>query len=344
MPWIDPIPPQDLPGHRTSTEEPEDLDRWWGERLAEARSAAAPPSVTPYGGDVYGPVEVFDVAFSGARGDRIRAWHLRPPGAAAAPVPTVVVFIGYGGGRGVPVEHLWLPAVGLGAFVMDTRGQGGNWTVGATGDPGRDDDGPEHPGVMTRGIARPETYYFTRLIADAVRAVEVAAELDGVDRERIAVGGTSQGGGLALAAAALVPGLVKVCHADVPFLCDIRRGITICAEDPYKEIADFLAQHDDLVPAALETLRYVDCALLARRITADCLVSVGLMDEVTPPSTVYAAYNEIAAPKELAVYRFGVHAQPLAHYERRLRHLRSRLLGGSGGGQGSAAEPGPAVR
>ncbi|GAA3434774.1 hypothetical protein GCM10018954_043780 [Kutzneria kofuensis] len=51
------------------------------------------------------------------------------------------------------------------------------------------------------------------------------------------------------------------------------------------------------MPAALETLRYVDCALLARRITATTLFSVGLMDMVCPPSTVYAAYNEITAPR-----------------------------------------------
>ncbi|WP_425558943.1 acetylxylan esterase [Kutzneria kofuensis] len=41
----------------------------------------------------------------------------------------------------------------------------------------------------------------------------------------------------------------------------------------------------------------MDCALLARRITATTLFSVGLMDMVCPPSTVYAAYNEITAPR-----------------------------------------------
>ena len=94
---------------------------------------------------------------------------------------------------------------------------------------------------------------------------------------------------------------------------------------PYAEIAEFLAQHVGLVPVALETLRYVDCALLARRITADCLLSVGLMDEVCPPSTVFAAYNEITAPKDIAVSPFGVHAVPPAHLERQLAHLRDRI-------------------
>jgi len=158
-----------------------------------------------------------------------------------------------------------------------------------------------------------------------VRAVEEGVALDGVDPSRVAVAGASQGGGLALAAAALCADVVRVCQADVPFLCDIRRAVTLTDEMPYAEVAQFLGNNVDLVPDAMHTLRYVDCALLARRIRADCLLSVGLMDEVCPPSTVYAAYHEIPAPKEMAVYPFGVHDVPSAHGERRLRHLRERL-------------------
>ena len=84
-------------------------------------------------------------------------------------------FIGYGGGRGRPAEHMLLPALGYALLVMDTRGQGGRWTTGATGDHADGwHAGPENASVMTRGIARPEDYYFTRLYTDAVRAVETA--------------------------------------------------------------------------------------------------------------------------------------------------------------------------
>jgi cephalosporin-C deacetylase len=136
-----------------------------------------------------------------------------------------------------------------------------------------------------------------------------------------------QGGGLALATAALVPRVVAVCHADVPFLCDIQRAITLAPQPPYTEVPEFLAHSVDLIPAALDTLRYVDCALLARRITARCLLSVGLMDEICPPSTVFAAYNEITAGKDIAVHPFTGHAVPAAHVERQLRHFRDFLLG-----------------
>jgi cephalosporin-C deacetylase len=321
MPWYD-LPAEQLKDYRTETAEPTGLDQWWRLRLDEARAAAREPILTRYEADAYAPLEVYDTEFSGAGGDRVRAWYLRPAGEGR--VPVVVKFIGYGGGRGRPTEHALLAALGYAVFVMDSRGQGGRWSTGATGD--HVDGwhaGAENSLVMTRGIARPQDYYFTRLFTDAVRAVETACELAGADR--VAVSGASQGGGLSLAAAALVPERVAVCHADVPFLCDIQRAITVAPRAPYTEVPEFLAQNVDLIPAALDTLRYVDCALLARRIAARCLLSVGLMDEVCPPSTVFAAYNEILTGKDIAEFPFTGHAVPAAHVERQIRHLREFL-------------------
>jgi cephalosporin-C deacetylase len=312
MPWFD-LPLEQLRTYRTATQEPPALDQWWADRLAQAAGQARPPVLARYEPDVYAPLEVFDVQFSGARGDRICAWYIKPAGATAAAIQTVVKFIGYGGGRGLPVEHTLLATLGYAVFVMDTRGQGGRWSTG--------DTAPANSTVMTTDITRPEDYYYTLLFTDAVRAVQTAAELS--QAAQVTVSGGSQGGGLALAAAALAPGLVAVCHADVPFLCDIQRAITLAPAPPYTEIPEFLAQNTALIPAALDTLRYIDCALLARRITAQCLLSTGLMDTVCPPSTVFAAYNEITAGKDIAVYPYTRHAVPSAQLERQIGHLRT---------------------
>src|ERR671932_1410171 len=324
MAWFD-LPEPELRAYRTSTTEPEGLDAWWAQRLREAEELASPPVLRRHQPEVYGPTPVWDVEFSGARGDRVRGWYLRPAGVADdEPLPVVVTYVGYGGGRGVPVEHVLLPSVGLATLVMATRGQGGRWTTGATGD--GPDGGAELSTVMTRGIEDPDHYYYTRLYTDAARAVRVAGGLPGADSGRVGVFGVSQGGGLALAAAALRPELVAACAAEVPFLCDIRRAVTLVDTNPYHEVAQFLSNHADLVDAALDTLDHIDNALLATRIRAETYVSVGLMDEICPPSTVFAAYNAIPAPKQIVVNPFGVHQLSRQHAEPRLRFLRERLL------------------
>jgi cephalosporin-C deacetylase len=308
------LPLAQLEQHRCAAPEPPGLDAFWTRTLEEARALATAPRFEPHRPDAYGALAVDDVTFSGFGGDPIRGWFLRPR-AATAPLACLVSFIGYGGGRSFPVDHALYAAAGHAVLVMDTRGQGGEWLPGATGDPGAGASGAEHPGVMTRGVGSPETYYFRRLYADAVRAVETAAEHPLVDRGRIAVAGFSQGGGLSLAAAALAPELVGLCMAGMPYLCDIERGSQIAPEAPYTELTRYLALHPERQDEIVATLRHVDCALLASRITARCIVSVGLMDPICPPSTVYAAYNAITAPKELCVFPYGTHEQPWTHQE-----------------------------
>jgi cephalosporin-C deacetylase len=319
------LPLTELVEYRSAISAPDDLDEFWADALASARASAVDPILTPHEPATYGALAAFDVTFSGADGDPIRAWYLRPAGAGDTPLPCRVTFVGYGGGRDLPAAHSLYPACGYAAFVMDTRAQGGTWATGDTADRGAGSSGPEHPGVMSRGIATPETYYYRRLYVDAVRAVETAASLSGVDSDRIAVAGTSQGGALALSSAALAPQHVRLCHADIPFLCDIERGMDVALDPPYTELVKFLSVHPELEAAARRTLSYVDNAVLASRIRAKTLVSVGLRDTITPPSTVFAAYNAITAPKEIAIFPYAGHDVATAHTERQLAEFVREL-------------------
>lgn len=93
-------------------------------------------------------IAVDDVTFPGFAGDPIRAWFLRPRD-ADGPLPTVVQFLGYGGGRELPLGHLHWANAGYAQLVMDTRGQGSTW--GSGGDtPDPYGAGAAHPGSMTR--------------------------------------------------------------------------------------------------------------------------------------------------------------------------------------------------
>ena len=298
-------------------DEPADFDAFWAATLTEARTHDLGLKLTPVDSGL-SLVDVFDVEFAGFGGHPIKAWLTQPAGAGRSGclLPAVVEYNGYGGGRGLPHEHLAWAAAGYVNLFMDTRGQGSRWGAGGqTPDPVG--AGPAAPGFMTRGLLNPSDHYFRRVFTDAVRAIEAIRAVAGVDPARVAVAGGSQGGGIALAAAGLVPDLLGVL-ADVPFLCHFRRAVDLSDREPYTEITTYLSVHRAHVAAAFRTLSYLDGVSFARRATAPALFSVALMDPICPPSTVYAAYNHYGTraggiAKAIEVYEFNEHEGGAGH-------------------------------
>lgn len=310
--------------HRSASTEPADFDDFWDRTLTAARERAVPATFTDVATGL-GAVRTTDVTFSGFDGQPVRAWLNRPATAGDGPLPVVVEFIGYGGGRGLPHDWLLWSAAGYAHLVMDTRGQGGGWQRGDTPDPAG--SGPQTPGFLTRGVLDKETYYYRRLVTDAVRAVETAAELPFAGP--VVVTGMSQGGGLALAASGLCGDRVAAAVAGVPFLCDIRRAVTITDNEPYAEFARFCRLDPSRAAAALATVDYVDAVHFSRRATAPTLVSAALMDLTCPPSTVFAAFHELRGPKEIEVYEWEGHEGGRGHWRQRAIDFVARTLTGS---------------
>ncbi len=319
------LPLDQLRAYAPDIAEPPDLDEFWRETLAGARAHPLAASFEPLENGLE-LVETFDVEFAGFGGSRVKAW-LHLPARHAGALPAVVQYQGYGGGRGLAHENILYAVAGFAHLVMDTRGQGSAWSAGDTPDPDSE-GGPSYPGFMTRGILDPATYYYRRVYTDAVRAVEAVGRHPAVDAARIVVTGGSQGGGITLAVAGLLPDLAGAAP-DVPFLCDFARATGLVDTDPYAEIVRYLRVHRDHVARASATLRYFDAAALGRRATAPALFSVGLMDETCPPSTVYAAYNLYAGPKEIIEYPYNDHEGGAGFHERvKLQWMRHLLTAG----------------
>jgi len=314
------LPLDALRAYLPERHEPVDFDAFWAATLIAARAVGEPAQFEPIDAGLT-TVEAFDVTFPGFAGDPIKAWLILPRERAGR-LPCIVEYLGYGRGRGHPVEWLTWASQGYGHLIVDLRGQGGQWSPGETPDP-HPAGGPQHPGFLTRGIENRDDYYYRRLITDSVRAVDALVDHPAIDRSRIAVAGTSQGGGLALAVAGWSAD-VAVLLADVPFLSDVRRAITITDEAPYAELAGYLRVQRRAVDAALATIDYFDGVNFAVRAKATALFSVGLMDPICPPSTVFAAYNNYAGPKEISVWPYNGHdGGGVEHTLERMALLRS---------------------
>ena len=184
--------------------EPADFDAFWAGTLAASRKHDLNATFEPVKDDAFQLFNAYDLTFSGYDGQRIRGWVVEPAAArnAGKKLPCVVTYMGYGGGRSLPTDHLLFTTVGAVNLIMDNRGQGAQGTPGATGDIGT--TGPQFSGMMTRGIDSRDTYLYRRLFTDAARAIEAAKAFDLVDPKRIVLFGANQGGAAALAAAAAV--------------------------------------------------------------------------------------------------------------------------------------------
>ena len=249
------LPLEQLKTYKPAREEASDFDAFWQDTLALARSHPLDARFEPVDFGLR-TVETFDVTFAGYAGQPVKGWLLLPRQRNGA-LPCIVEYIGYGGGRGLPLDWLVFASAGYAHLIMDTRGQGSTWRAGDTPDSSGDGANPYHPGFMTQGVLSPKTYYYRRVFTDGVRAVEAARSHPSVRSDRIAVTGRSQGGGITIAVSALVPD-VAASMPDVPFLCHYRRATTLVDSMPYGEIVNYLRVHRGKEETVFRTLSYFD--------------------------------------------------------------------------------------
>ena len=298
------MPLEELQEYLPARNEPSNFDDFWIGTLQETNAFSIDTTMKEVDFGLK-TLTTYDVSFRGFAGHPIKGWFLIPKH-IQKPIPCVIEYIGYGGGRSLPIDWLLWSSTGYAHFIMDTRGQGSQGKFGDTPDLCNEPSPPQYPGFMTKGINDPELYYYRRVFTDAARAVQAVKEISTVDPTRVALTGSSQGGGIALAANGLVKD-ISALLVDAPFLCHYRRAVTITDKMPYNEIALYCKTHRDKVERIFHTLDYFDGMNFAARGKANALFSVGLMDMVCPPSSVFAAYNHYAGKKQIKVWTFNEH-------------------------------------
>lgn len=301
--------------HVPPTKRP-DFDAFWTETLQRVAAKALELESVPVTYPIR-TMEVYDVTFSGLDDTRVQAWVILPARRAGR-VPAVVHYHGAGGSRGVPASFAHWTLLGVAVVVMDFRMQAG-LTGSQTGF-------VAHRSLnwMAMGLTDRRAYYLYHVWCDALRVLRLAREHEAIDAARIAVDGGSQGGGTALAMAAL-DRQVALCMADVPSACWMEKRIYERTGGA-NSIAQFIQDHPDLLDTVMTTVSYCDNLNLADRITCPVLISCGLKDPVCPPETVYAVYNKITAPKEMVAYPFAEHGGGgWLHTERKLTFVQQQF-------------------
>jgi cephalosporin-C deacetylase len=289
---------------------PKDFEGYWDRALEEMHSLDPQVELRPH------PIttefaECFDLYFTGVGGARVHVKYLRPKG-AAEPHPAVVMFHGYSGSSGDWADKLNFVGQGYSVAALDCRGQGGQsqdtgWVSGNT-----------LRGHVIRGLDDvPEKLLFRQIFLDTAQLAGIVMERPEVDGTRVGATGGSQGGGLALACAALEP-RIKQAASLYPFLCDYQRVWEMdLAQAAYEELKMYFRLFDPRHEREQEVftkLGYIDCQHLAPRIKAEVLMLTGLMDTVCPPSTQFAAYNKITSKKDMVMYPdFGHEGLPEAN-------------------------------
>jgi cephalosporin-C deacetylase len=298
MPLQFDMPYEELLTYKGTNPRPDDFDDYWDKAVNDLD--VLDPDVHMEPADFQTPfAECYHLYFTGLGGSRIHAKYLKPKQSAESH-PAVILFHGYEGNSGDWVDKLGYVAAGYTVAALDCRGQGG------LSEDRNNVKGSTLSGHIVRGLAdTPESFLYRQIFLDTVLMARIIMGMPDVDKERVGVSGFSQGGGLALACAALVPEINRVATIG-PFLCDYQRVWEIDLDvDAYGELREYFRRFDprhECIEETFTKLGYIDVQFLAPRIKAQVLMGVGLMDTVCPPSTQFSAYNKISSAKSLAIY------------------------------------------
>ncbi len=278
---------------------PVDFDTFWDQSLSKMH--ALDPQVELIPADFQTDfADCYHLYFTGVGGGRIHAKLLRPS-QNTTHQPALLQFHGYSGNSGDWVRKLGYVAQGFTVAALDIRGQGGlSEDVGGV-------TGNTLNGHIIRGLDNdaPEKLLFRNIFLDTAQLARIIMDLPGVDADRVGATGGSQGGALTLACAALEPRIRQIAPI-FPFLCDYQRVWEMDLDaDAYAELRDYFRRFDprhERETAVFTKLGYIDVQFLCPRIQATVLMSCGLRDMICPPSTQFAAYNKIVAPKSIDIY------------------------------------------
>ncbi|EGT3615810.1 acetylxylan esterase [Clostridium perfringens] len=277
---------------------PKDFDEFWDSQLKELDGLDV--NIEMKKADFQSPIaECYDLYFNGVDGAKIYAKFMKPKGIKGK-IPALLEFHGYQESSTDWSNKLHYVASGMCVASMDCRGQAGlSENLGGL-------KGITVKGHIVRGLVEGrEKLLFKNIFLDTVVLARIIMNMDCVDEDRVITTGGSQGGALSLACAAL-ENRIKSVYAYYPFLCDYKRVwfMDLGGEDydELKRYFKFVDPNHENEEYVFNTLGYIDIKNMVHRIKGKVNMAIDLIEGICPPSTQFAAYNNILCEKELVVY------------------------------------------
>lgn len=279
--------------------EPADFDAFWAAAKAELAAVPLDPQMTLLADQSTATVDVYHVSFQnvGVVGATFPSPRTRIYGMLCVPKSP-----------GLHPAMLRLPGATVRAYpgVRDLAAKGIiTLEIGIHGIPVN--LGPEIYQQLVSGVLasyptyqldHPRAYYYRRVYLGCVRANDFLCSLSQWDRKTLLVSGHSQGGQLTVATAVLDP-RVNAVAVTFPAFCDVTGYLHGRAGGWPHMFRDERNGHR--TPAKIATTGYYDTVNFARRLQVPGFYTWGFNDETCPPTSMFAAYNVITAPKTLFV-------------------------------------------
>jgi cephalosporin-C deacetylase len=296
---------------------PDDFDQFWADQKKQLAQVPLDAKLTPVEQADAG-IDCFDVEIPCLGGAPVSGYLGVPNGAKPKSLPAVL----WVHGAGVRSSSLSsaLKGAKAGMISMDINAHGipnGKPAAFYTQLSAGELKNYRHDGRQSR-----DTVYFRGMFLRLARALEYLTQRPEWDGKVLAAIGHSQGGGQALVAGG-IDARVTVIATGVPAICD-HSGRAADRINGWPKLVP-AGPDGKPDPAVLEASRYVDAVNFASRCRAEAIMSVGFIDATCPPSSCYAAYNQLKGPKQVINEPAMGHAAPphihAAFFQRILDHV-----------------------
>lgn len=187
-------------------------------------------------------------------------------------------------------------------FYLSHRGQYLNNRPAGTNPGVTEDQVNIYGDWFSYNFGQKDSWYYRGAFMDVVQAVRFMATRESSDMSKLFAEGSSQGGALTYACAALSDYPCSAIAANVAFLGDYADAMSIggLAAETAKACKGSMTTDE-----MLAFLSYFDTKNLATRISCAVLASSGLQDNVCPPRTNIVPFNNLATPQSEKEYIFG---------------------------------------